>query len=282
MLAVAVVWGATFPTAKHLLEFLPPFVYLAVRFAVAGSVLLPLGWDGLVRAPAAVWARGGAAGLALGAGYALQTLGLRHAPATNAAFLTGLFVVLVPALGALWGRRPTPWEWAGVVAGTAGLALLTGGGVRMEAAEVLLVGCAACFALHILLLDAVAARLPPTSSGALQMAVAGGLTGALAIREGLPAGVPAEVWAAVAAMGLFASAAAFSVQSWAQRFTPPTHVGLVFTAEPVAAALLAWWWLGERLTPGQWVGGGLILAGMMLAQLGGQPGRAAPEAVAGR
>ncbi len=85
--------------------------------------------------------------------------------------------------------------------------------------------------------------------------------------ESAPVRVPAEVWAAVVGMGIVASAIAFSVQAWAQRFTPPSHVGLVFAGEPVAAAVLAWLWLGERLEVSQWVGGALILAGITVAQL---------------
>ncbi|MFN3285721.1 MAG: DMT family transporter [bacterium] len=152
LLAVAVVWGTTFPLAKRILEVLPPFWYLAVRFAVASSLLLPVAWRQLARAPREDWARSVGVGSALTAGYALQTLGLQGSGATDAAFLTGLFVVLVPLLGTLWGRRPSPWEWAGVLAGTVGLALLTGGPTGLGGPELLLVACAGSFAVHILLL----------------------------------------------------------------------------------------------------------------------------------
>ncbi len=282
LLAVAVVWGTTFPLAKRILEVLPPFWYLAVRFAVASSVLLPLSWRQLAHAPREDWARSVGVGLALTAGYALQTLGLQGSGATDAAFLTGLFVVLVPLLGALWGRRPSPWEWGGILAGTAGLALLTGGPAGLGGPELLLVACAGSFAVHILLLDAVAPRLPAGSLGSVQMLVAAAGSAAFAAAEPVPANVPGEVWFAVVGMGVLASAAAFTVQSWAQRFTSPTHVGLVFTAEPVSAALLARWWLGESLSPSQWTGAGLILIGIVLAQLRAGPAGTAVEGAAGR
>ncbi len=279
LIGVAAVWGTTFPLAKRILEEVPPFWYLAVRFAVASCALAPFAWTELSRLRARVWVWGGLAGLALAAGYGLQTLALLTSPATNAAFITGLFVVLTPVLASLAGRRPTRWEWLGVASGTAGLALLTGGVAGMGRAEVLLVGCAASFALHILLVDVATSHLPPLALGALQMATVTAVLGGLAAAETPPAGVGWTVWGAVAAMGLVASAVAFSVQSWAQRFTPPTHVGLVFTAEPVAAALVARWWLGEVLTPAQAAGAVLILAGISVAQLGSP--RAAVE-VAGR
>jgi drug/metabolite transporter (DMT)-like permease len=276
LVGVAVVWGATFPVAKRILEFLPPFAYLAVRFAVATVALLPLARFARRAGPSWAWRRGAAAGLALGAGYALQTLALRSAPATSAAFITGLFVVLVPVLGLMWGRRPGAWEWTGVVVGTAGLVLLTGGASRFGVAEALLVGCAASFALHILILDQAAPHLSPAALGALQVGVAAAVCAAFVPFESIQGPVPAEVWAAVAGMGLVASAVAFSVQAWAQRFTPPTHVGLVFAGEPVAAAVFARLWLGERLDALQWAGAALILAGITAAQLG------APEPAAQR
>jgi drug/metabolite transporter (DMT)-like permease len=264
---VAAAWGATFPLAKQVLEVLPPFQYLAARFGVASCVLVPLAWRDLCRTPREVWARAAGVGLALGGGYALQAAGLQKASATNAAFLTGLFVVLVPVLGILRGRRPGAWEWAGVLAGTAGLVLLTGGPSPPGRPELLLLGCAAAFALHILLLDAVAPQLSPVALGALQTVVAAASMAALAAAEPTPPEVPGEVWAAVAGMGVVATAAAFVVQSWAQRFTSPVHVGLVFTAEPVFAAVLARWWLGEVLGGGQWLGAALILSGIVLAQV---------------
>lgn len=276
LVGVAVVWGATFPVAKRILEFLPPFSYLAVRFAVATAALLGLARPSRRLGPPWAWRRGGAAGLALGAGYALQTLALRSAPATSAAFITGLFVVLVPVLGLLWGRRPGPWEWTGVLVATAGLGLLTGGASRFGVAEVLLLGCATSFALHILILDQAAPHLPPAGLGAVQVGVAGAVCAAFVPFEPLPGPVPAQVWAAVVGMGLVASALAFSVQAWAQRFTPPAHVGLVFAGEPVAAAVFARLWLGEQLDGLQWTGAALILAGITAAQLG------TPESAADR
>jgi drug/metabolite transporter (DMT)-like permease len=278
---VAVVWGATFPVAKAILEVVPAFWYLVVRFAVASCVLWPLAWQHFPWTPG-FWVRGGLAGLALAAGYSLQTLGLREVSATHAAFLTGLFVVLTPLFASLVGRRPGGWEWLGVSSGTAGLWLLVGGVSRLGLAEVLLLGCAAAFALHILWLDAAAREGPSLSLGALQVGVATAVLAGFAATEPFPSTVSPRVWAAVVGMGVVATAVAFLVQSWAQRFTPPAHVGLVFTVEPVAAALLARWWLAELLTPAQWVGAGLILAGIGVAQLrpGGAP--AGMEAAAGR
>ncbi len=269
LLAVAVAWGATFPLAQWILQAVPPFWYLAVRFAVAACLLVALSWRELVGLSGAAWARAASVGLALSSGYVLQTLGLQEAGATDAAFITGLFVVLVPVLGAVWGRRTARWEWGGVLVGTLGLGLLTGGTSRAGTSELLLLGCAASFAVHLLLLDAAAPRIPSVCLAAVQALVVAAATAPFAATHPAPTRAPAVVWASVAGMGLVASAGAFAVQSWAQRFTPPAHVGLVLTAEPLSAALVARWWLGEVLSSAQWVGAALILTGIALVHLRG-------------
>jgi drug/metabolite transporter (DMT)-like permease len=267
LLAVATVWGATFPLAKRILEHLSPFQYLGLRFVFAAAVLAVVAAPELRRAGPRVWRGGLAAGLALAAGYALQTLGLREAAATVAAFLTGLSVVLVPVLALAASRRPAGAEWAGVVLGLAGLALLTWhGGFAPRGPEILLVGCALAFATHILLVDRFARESPPAALGAIQLAVVGLACGALSLGDPAPRAVPTGIWVAVAAMGLLASAAAFTLQSWAQRFTTPAHVGLMFAFEPVAAALFARWWLQEQLAVSQWIGAVLVLAGIAVAE----------------
>ena len=277
LLGVATVWGATFPLAKEILHHLGPFQYLGARFALAALLVGAFAVRELRHAGPAAWRSGLGVGLALAAGYGFQTLGLRTAAATVAAFLTGLSVVLVPVLGLAWGRRPTPLEWLGVLAGFAGMALLTlRGGFHLGAGELLLLGCAVAFAFHIVLLDRAARRASPLALGTLQLAVVAVLCGGAAATETSAQAVPGGIWLAIAGMAVFASAVAFSVQSWAQRFTTPTHVGLIFAFEPVAAAIFAWWWLAERLSPAQWIGAALVLAGIVLAEVRRPTNPAAP------
>ena len=300
LFVVACAWGATFPLAKEILRHLGPFQYLALRFGAAALVLVPAALVVAARSrrrdrarAAATASRSGAraeatdlpqhaaraaagrarrwalaTGLALAAGYAFQTLGLETAAATTSAFITGLSVVLVPVLGVFWKRAAAPAEWLGVATAAAGLAMLTlQGTARPGAGELLVLACAACFAAHIVVLDRAAPLSSPLALGAWQMACTAIVCAALAPLEPAPARVPATILAAVVAMGLVASAAAFTIQAWAQRFTSPTHVGLIFASEPVAAALFARLWLGERLAGRQWIGAALILAGIVLAEL---------------
>jgi drug/metabolite transporter (DMT)-like permease len=268
LLALACMWGATFPAGKDILRFLPPFTYLAVRFAIATAILLPLALRDVRRVRAADWRWAGLAGLMLGTGFVFQTLGLRLAGATVSAFLTAVSVVLVPMFGLLLGKRATTLEWLGVGSATAGLALLTlGGPLRPGLGELLLLGCAAAFAWHIIVMDRTAAVVPAFPLGMAQTFVTGLLCTLFVPTERLPREVPSHVWPTVVALAVFGSAVAFTVQAWAQRVTTPTRVGLMLTFEPLAAALFAYVWLGERLAARQWIGAAFIVAGIVLAEV---------------
>jgi drug/metabolite transporter (DMT)-like permease len=269
LFAVATSWGATFPLAKRILLELPPFFYLALRFSLAATLLFAVAGRQLPKLGRRGLRDGVILGALLTAGYGLQTVGLRTASATVAAFLTGLSVVMVPLLGALRGKRPGLLAWIGVACALLGLALLTlrvGAGSRFGLGEVLLLGCALSFAVHIVYQSQVASRSPALPLGLVQITAVALFTLLLSLGEPRPWGLtPYAIWALIG-MAVVCTAVAFTVQAWAQRFTPATHVGLLFAFEPVAAAMFAWAWLGERLSGGQWLGAGFILAGIVLAE----------------
>lgn len=269
LFAVACSWGATFPLAKRILLELPPFCYLAMRFALATVLLFVLARRSLRGLSRRSLVDGLVLGLFLAGGYGLQTVGLRAASATVAAFLTGLSVVMVPLIGALGGRRPTGREWIGVSLAFAGLALLTlqpGSAFRPGLGELLLVGCALCFALHIAYMSGAAARSPALPLGLVQLAGVSVLAFLFSTAERWPTDLSPQTTWAIVAMAVVCTAVAFTLQTWAQRFTSPTHVGLLFAFEPVAAAGFAWWWLGEKLSGAQWLGAALILTGIVVTE----------------
>ncbi|MDR7554521.1 MAG: DMT family transporter [Armatimonadota bacterium] len=272
LLAVAGAWGLTFPLGKRVLEAMPPFTYLALRFAMAAVVLLVWQRGRLRAAATGIWTLGVLAGVVLFAGYALQTMGLRVTTASKAGFITGLSVALVPLLAALWlRRRPRPGVVVGIVAATLGLALLSlvepGG---PNPGDMLVLACAVCFAGQIVLVDRLAVGAPAPVLATVQVLPVVALSAAAAIVERpLPALAAAgvTVYALVAFMALAGTVAALVVQGWAQRFTSPAHVGLMFAFEPVAAAGTAAVLLGEALAARQAWGAGLILAGIVIAEM---------------
>lgn len=276
LLAVAAAWGLTFPLGKIVLATLPPFAYLAGRFLIAALIMAL--WVRRWHVSASPRARRLAmvTGGVFFAGYALQTVGLETTTAAKAGFITGLSVALVPVISALWTRRlPARGVLIGVGAATAGLALLTlNEGVRVESGDLWVLGCAVAFATHIVLVGRLAKALAPGVFTAAQIVPVAALSvlaaaadGPVAATVGAIAAAEPLVWGLVAFMAATATVAALIVQTWAQRFTSASHTALMFTFEPVAAAITAYLVLGEIMTARQALGAGFILAGIVVAEL---------------
>ncbi len=270
LLAVTAIWGATFVLVKEALAESGPFTFNALRFALAAAIILPLTVRPGGRPSHCLIRDGGLIGCFLFGGYALQTAGLQLTSPAKAGFITGLSVVIVPLLEALVLQRPLrSATLAGVALATTGLGLLTlGGELRIELGDLLVLGCALAFALHILSVDRYAVQHNVLSLTSAQIVIAALLTSASALMIERPTGeqllaiLPAALFT-----GVFATVAAFYLQTLAQRFTTATHTALIFTMEPVFAGLFAFLWAGERLGPTALVGCGLILLGMLVTQL---------------
>jgi drug/metabolite transporter (DMT)-like permease len=196
---------------------------------------------------------------------------------------SGLSVVLTPLLpGLLLRQPPGRWPVLGACLAAVGLGLLSLQRLEVRQGDALVLGCAVAFATHILLLGRYAPQLSTYRLAIVQMATAGfcGLAWAGAAGDLVVPG-SAEVWVALAVTSVAASAAAFLIQTRAQREVSPTRTAVIFTMEPVFAGLFGFLLAGERLSGRGWVGAGLILAGMLVAELGGRqpaaPGRPATD-----
>jgi drug/metabolite transporter (DMT)-like permease len=202
------------------------------------------------------------------AGYVFQTVGLQYTTPPVSAFVTYLLVVIVLVISAVVLKKPPGREVvAGVVLAFAGLVLLTGdavGRVDVDKGELLTLGCAAAFAVHIVVLSEVAPRYDTTPLTAVQLA----FVGAVCLVPGAFLGgyaFPARVWVAAIYTGVTVSALAFALQVWGQRVVGPTRTSLLLMLEPVAAAVLGYA-LGDGLAPAAAVGAVLILTGVAVAE----------------
>jgi drug/metabolite transporter (DMT)-like permease len=270
LLVVTAIWGGTFVMVKDAVTEVGPLTFLALRFALATLVLLPV----MVRHTRAIsWrlaANGTTVGLFLFAGYAFQTAGLQFTSASKAGFITGLSVVLVPVISAVaFGNKPGLGALAGVALSTIGLGLLSlGDDVTPRVGDLLVLACAGSFALHILAVGSFAPRHDVLPLTAGQIAAAAVLNGAGALLFETPrVSQLAAVLPAALFTGLLATVAAFYLQTYAQRFTTPTHTALIFTMEPVFAGLFGYLLAGERLSERGLLGCGLILAGMLISRV---------------
>jgi prepilin-type N-terminal cleavage/methylation domain-containing protein len=268
LLAVTAVWGVTFVQVKDAVELYPLFAFLAVRFAIASATLAVPG-AGRIRG---LGRRGVGAGVLLGAllalGYALQTAGLERTTVSATGFVTGMYVVLTPLLAlALFRVRTRAGAWLGVALAAAGLAMLSGVGGGDVAGNLLVLGGAAAYSLQIVLLERYAPRYDAIAFTLVEMLAALAVLGAVAAVRGdltVPSGW--TVWSALVVTGVFASALAFLVQTWAQRRTSATRTALAFAMEPVFAAVFGVALDGDRLGVLGWGGCVVIMAGIILAE----------------
>jgi drug/metabolite transporter (DMT)-like permease len=268
LLAVTAVWGVTFVQVKDAVAVYPLFAFLAVRFAVAGATLAPVAAPRLRGLGRGGLRAGAALGLLLAAGYALQTAGLQRTTVSATGFVTGLYVVLTPVLALVLFRvRTGPAVWAGVALATGGLALLAGVHAGSPSGDLLVLGGAAAFALQIVLVERWAPRYDVVALTQVEMlaALAAFLAVALALGDlAVPHG--RTVLAALLVTGVFASALAFLVQTWAQQRTSATRVAVVFAMEPVFAGLFGYLLDGDRLGWSGWAGCAVILLGIVVAE----------------
>jgi drug/metabolite transporter (DMT)-like permease len=212
-------------------------------------------------------------GLALGAGYLFQTIGLQTTSAAVSGFITGMFVVLTPLAAAVLLRQaPDRLAWAAVGLATVGLGFLSLRGFAVGGGELLTLGCAAAFALHIVGLGRWASSYDVYGLAVLQLLTVAAMCAVVAVPGGLAMPPDAAVWGALALTALAATAVAFVVQTWAQAHLPPTRAAVIMTMEPVFAGLFAVVAGGEHLGLRTLAGAALVLAAMILTEVGPRRG----------
>ena len=279
LVVVTLFWGATFVIVKEALNDASPLVFIAGRFTLAGILL----WFAVGERKLKRKSLGPA--LALGAllfvGYIFQTWGQEYTTPSKCAFITGFSVVLVPLIVAAMGASLRPANAAGALLGLAGIFFLTAplGGRTVNRGDLLTLVAATSFAAYIVLLEFYNRRHSFAQLAPPQILAVGVFAFVL-----LPLDhnrrfhwTPGLGWA-LGVTEVFATAFAFGVQTWAQKYVPASHTALIFTLEPVFAAVTSYVVLGERLGGRVLIGAGLVLVGMVVSELwGGRSNRPAKD-----
>jgi drug/metabolite transporter (DMT)-like permease len=267
-------WGATFVMVKQATNHLGVESFLAWRFLIAGGLLAVARPRALTTLGRRGWAQGLALGLALAAGYALQTFGLRQIPAAVSGFLTGLQVVFVPlVVWAVLRRSPAKPVWVATALAMAGLATISLGDLgtagaasgNAAAGELLTLGSALLFALQIVGLGRWSKADRAFGLATVQLLTVAACSTVATLPNGPAVPSGAGTWAAIGATAIAATAIAFVVQSWAQSQISATHTALILALEPVFATACAWA-TGEHLGWTALAGGALVVTGMLVVE----------------
>ena len=270
LVLVTLIWGSTFVVVKEALADASPLPFLGIRFTLAGILLFLVMGRGLGERQAL--GPGFLLGVFLFAGYLCQTTGLLYTTPSKSAFITGFAVILVPFFQVLHGFRLRAATIAGALLGLAGIyfLVLPSGVHAVNRGDVLTLFGAVSFAVHIVLVGSYTRRFSFRHLVPVQILVVGLLAAAaLPLNLDFRLHWTAGLIGALLLTAVLATGFAFSVQNWAQQFTPPAHTALIFALEPVFAALTSRLVLGERLGGKVFMGSALILAGMVVSEIWG-------------
>lgn len=267
ILVVACAWGSTFALIKDVLRSIAPEPFIAIRFLIAGAFLCAIAAYRGSLSVAAI-APSALLGTLVFIGYWAQTRGLLFISPSRSAFLTGLYVVMVPFADRLVrGRRPPLTAWIASVLAVLGTSWLIGGfDSRPSIGDVLTLVCAVCFALHVVYTADYTTRHSAIGLAAIQVLIVG--------VEATPVSFVAprialtrQVVVVVLFTAIVTTALAFVALMWGQARVTATEAAVILSFEPVAASITSVAFYGEPLTHGVVVGGLLILAAMVVSQL---------------
>lgn len=274
LLAVAVIWGWAFVAVADAIERCPMYSFLAWRFALASVAFVVFYPKVLKRLTAENIRMGLIAGVLLSAGYILQTWGLDGAGRTTparAAFITGLYVVMTPLVQAvLLRRRPRTATLLGGGIALAGLWVLSGIGSSTggwAAGDTLVVLCAVAFTAHIIALGSTHEGHDVAALTLVQLATVAAVCAVIsAFKERAPLPTDSSVIVAIIVTGVFASALAFVVQTWAQRELPPARVALILVTETAFGGFFGWAASSTPPPAAELVGAALMFVGLIVSE----------------
>jgi drug/metabolite transporter (DMT)-like permease len=276
LLLTAMIWGFAFVAQRVGMDYVGPFTFNGIRFALGSAVLIPFilknnassrtkpvagfrdpGWGGIL------------AGLALYTGASLQQVGLVYTTAGNAGFITGLYVVIVPLMGLFFGQKTHAGTWLGAVCAAAGLYLLSiTEGFLIAFGDLLELLGAFAWAGHMLMIGWLSPR-----SSALKLAFVQFITCSILSL------ITAVIFETIVLSAVFSAAVpifyggalsvgvAYTLQVVGQKHAHPAHAAILLSLEAVFAVVGGWLFLDEVLSPRGLFGCGLMLGGMIFSQL---------------
>lgn len=265
LLAVAAMWGISFVWMKDILDQQDVYSFLASRFVVAALVMLVANPKVITRLNRVLLIKGSLIGTALGLGYIFQTLGLERTTPAITGFITGLYVVLTPLIGALiLKEKLTIQTWFYIALATLGLGVLSITGLSIGTGELFVLISAFLFAAHILLLSRWSKDFDAYTLTFVQLATCAVVSEVPASLNGFVAPPDTQVWAVVVFTAVFATFFAFVIQTWAQARISATKVAVILTMEVVFAALFSVALGAEPLTLRILLGGSMVLVAMIM------------------
>ena len=281
LFVTAFIWGTAFVAQSVGMDHIGPFTFNAVRSLIGGIALLPVillfnrrkspEQRQAERANRKTLLLGGVCcGLALGVASCLQQVGMQYTTVGKAGFITALYIVIVPILGLFLHKRVGAKLWVSVVVAILGLYLLCmSGSLRLAWGDFLVLLCALCFSVHIMVIDYFSPKVDGMAMSCIQFFVAAVFSAVCMLAvEGVPDPQAVVIsWMPILYAGVLSSGVAYTLQIIGQKGVNPTMASLVLSLESVISVLAGWIILGQSMSPREILGCVLMFGAIVLAQL---------------
>ena len=280
LFVTAMIWGSAFLAQQSGMDYIGPFTMQAVRYTLAGLALLPFiavcdRVGRFTKKPVTreekrfQYGSGAVCGILLCAASILQQYGLLYTSVGKSGFITALYIVLVPLIGLLFGKKTDLFTWLYAVIAVVGLYILSvSGSVSINKGDLLTLGCAVIFALHILKIDSASDRIDGVRLACTQFFVCAALSyvGMFLLEKPVWSDI-LSCWFPIVYAGVMSGGVAYTMQILGQQSVPPTIASMIMSLESVFAALFGWVIGGQRLSARELLGCGIMFAAIVLSQL---------------
>ncbi|MCL6270699.1 DMT family transporter [Sansalvadorimonas sp. 2012CJ34-2] len=273
LMLAALIWGSAFVAQRLGMEFMEPWAFNACRFLIGAFSLVPLLLS--QRSATPLFTRttllgGMLLGFVLMIGAGLQQVGLVYTTAGKAAFITGLYLVMVPLFGLVIGQSTSRDTWTGICLALPGLALLTlGDNLTLNKGDILEMVGAIFWALHLMLIGWLAPRHNGIALAFVQFITCSLLSFMVAgVFESFELIQVKQAWGSLAFAGVMSVGVAYTLQIIAQKTAPVSHASIILSLETVFAVIAGYLFLNETLSGKALIGCALMLIGMIVSQLG--------------
>lgn len=282
LFVTATIWGVAFVAQSVGMDYVGPYTFIAARNVIALLVLLPWmafrdrssrkkGGSGAQKSDRRSLLTGGVCcGICLFAASVLQQFGMKYTTVGKAGFITAMYIVLVPVFGIFLKKKTGVKVWLAVAVALAGLYLLcmTAGDFYLQKGDIYILGCAAVFAVHILVVDHFSALVDGVKLSCVQFAVNAILgTGMLLLLERPDLSDLVAAWLPIVYAGALSSGVGYTFQIIGQKGMNPTAASLILSLESVISVLAGWLLLHQALTARELTGCALVFAAIILVQL---------------
>lgn len=279
LLLTAAIWGVAFVAQSVGMDYIGPFTFNAIRSLIGGLALIPCIWlmnrgkpkeeSPSPKSRRNLWIGGACCGVALAVASSLQQMGIQYTTVGKAGFITALYIVIVPLLGLFLKKRVSVLVWAAVALAVAGMYLLCmTDGFSIGKGDLLVMACAICFSIHILVIDYFSPMVDSVKMSCIQFLLCGVLCAVPMLLWERPAlSQILAAWMPLLYAGVLSCGVGYTLQIVGQRNLDPTVASLILSLESVISVLAGWAILGQKLTVRELVGCVLVFCAIILAQL---------------